>query len=172
MFEFLRASLPISANICVHHSASIPLPKRVSRTCETKGKKRRQNTNEGTRVGFFSTIDEEKVKKRRKWKLILVEWRRDVCMKCVSLLSKGWKLFLNKFYILRVFIPCQQKYFYFFFIVNTFFLSRIEPRPRTDILHIVSSCSRFKLLPFGPRSFPTKLNYMKIKKRLFVISTY
>lgn len=40
----------------------------------------------------------------------------------------------------------------------TFFRSRIEPRPNTDILHIVSSCSRFKELPFGPNSFPTKLN--------------
>lgn len=42
--------------------------------------------------------------------------------------------------------------------VFTFFLSLIEPRPNTDILHIVSSCSRFKELPFGPNSFPTKLN--------------
>lgn len=61
-------------------------------------------------------------------------------------------------------IPCQQKPLFNFSAVNTFFLSRIEPRPKTDILHIVSSCSRFKLLPFGPRSFPTKLNYTQIKK--------
>lgn len=36
----------------------------------------------------------------------------------------------------------------FFFIAKIpflpFFLSRIEPRPNTDILHIVSSWSRFK----------------------------
>lgn len=49
---------------------------------------------------------------------------------------------------------------FFFLLVKTltFFLSRIEPRPNTDILHIVSSCNRFRELPFGPNSFPTKLN--------------
>ena len=40
----------------------------------------------------------------------------------------------------------------------TFFLSRIEPRPNTDILHMVSSCKRFNELPLGPNSLPTKLN--------------
>lgn len=40
----------------------------------------------------------------------------------------------------------------------TFFLSLMDPRPRTDILHIVSSCSLLSELPFGPNSFPTKLN--------------
>lgn len=43
-------------------------------------------------------------------------------------------------------------------LFRTFFRSRIEPLPNTDILHIVSSCSRFNELPFGPNSFPTKLN--------------
>lgn len=42
--------------------------------------------------------------------------------------------------------------------VITFFLSFIEPRPKTAILHIVSSCNRFIELPFGPSNLPTKLN--------------
>lgn len=46
----------------------------------------------------------------------------------------------------------------------TFFLSFIEPRPRTAILHIVSSCNRFIEFPFGPSNFPTKLNYLISKK--------
>lgn len=40
----------------------------------------------------------------------------------------------------------------------TFFRSFIEPRPRTAILHIVSSCKRFIEFPLGPSSLPTKLN--------------
>lgn len=47
----------------------------------------------------------------------------------------------------------------------TFFRSRIEPLPRTAILHIVSSCSRFSELPFGPRSLPTKLNCAPERQR-------
>lgn len=43
-------------------------------------------------------------------------------------------------------------------LLFTFFRSLMDPLPNTDILHIVSSCSRFKELPFGPSSFPTKLN--------------
>ncbi len=41
----------------------------------------------------------------------------------------------------------------------TFFLSRIDPRPKTAILHIVSSCNRRNEFPLGPNSFPTKLNW-------------
>lgn len=48
--------------------------------------------------------------------------------------------------------------------IRTFFLSFIEPRPRTAILHIVSSCNRFIEFPFGPSNFPTKLNYLILKK--------
>lgn len=46
--------------------------------------------------------------------------------------------------------------FYVFFF--TLCLSFIDPRPNTAILHIVSSCSLLRELPFGPNSFPTKLN--------------
>lgn len=42
--------------------------------------------------------------------------------------------------------------------IPTFALSRIEPRPKMAIFVIVSSCKRFKELPFGPSNFPTKLN--------------
>ena len=40
----------------------------------------------------------------------------------------------------------------------TFALSRMEPFPRMDIFVKVSSCKRFRELPRGPKSFPTKLN--------------
>lgn len=61
-----------------------------------------------------------------------------------------------------------------FFWVQTFFLSRIDPRPKTAILHIVSSCSRLNEFPFGPNSFPTKLNwkygkfYWKIRSFIWI----
>ena len=42
--------------------------------------------------------------------------------------------------------------------VRTCCLFRMDPRPKTAILVMVSSCSRFIELPFGPSSFPTKLN--------------
>jgi hypothetical protein len=45
--------------------------------------------------------------------------------------------------------------------IRTFCLSFMEPRPSTAILVIVSSWSRFMELPFGPNSFPTKLNCNK-----------
>ncbi len=50
-------------------------------------------------------------------------------------------------------------------LIRTFFLSFIEPRPRTAILHIVSSCNRFIEFPFGPSNFPTKLNYLISQKK-------
>ena len=43
-------------------------------------------------------------------------------------------------------------------MVPTFCLSLMEPLPSTAILVMVSSCSRFIEFPFGPSSFPTKLN--------------
>lgn len=48
----------------------------------------------------------------------------------------------------------------------TFALSRIEPFPSTDILAPVSSWSLLMVLPWGPKIFPTKLNW-KYKKKLF-----
>lgn len=50
----------------------------------------------------------------------------------------------------------------------TFFRSRIDPLPRTAILHIVSSCSRLSEFPFGPSSLPTKLNCGKMNVCVFV----
>lgn len=41
---------------------------------------------------------------------------------------------------------------------RTLFRSFIEPRPKTAILHNVSSCRRLSELPLGPSSLPTKLN--------------
>ena len=41
----------------------------------------------------------------------------------------------------------------------------MEPLPSTAILVIVSSCSRFIELPFGPSSFPTKLNCKYIQSQ-------
>lgn len=40
----------------------------------------------------------------------------------------------------------------------TFFLSLIDPFPRTMILHPVSCSSCFAVIPRGPRILPTKLN--------------
>jgi hypothetical protein len=40
----------------------------------------------------------------------------------------------------------------------------MEPLPRIAILVIVSSCSLFRELPFGPSNFPTKLNWKERKK--------
>lgn len=40
----------------------------------------------------------------------------------------------------------------------TFFLSLIEPLPRTIILHPVSASSCLAVSPLGPRILPTKLN--------------
>lgn len=40
---------------------------------------------------------------------------------------------------------------------QTLFLSLMEPLPRTEILAPVSSCSLLIVLPWGPKSFPTKL---------------
>lgn len=40
----------------------------------------------------------------------------------------------------------------------TFFLSLIEPFPRTIILHPVSASSCLAVSPLGPRILPTKLN--------------
>lgn len=42
---------------------------------------------------------------------------------------------------------------------SSFLRSRTDPRPKTAILHIVSSCRRFIELPLGPSSLPTKLNW-------------
>lgn len=46
----------------------------------------------------------------------------------------------------------------------TFVLSLIEPFPKIDIFVSVSSCKRFRELPRGPKSFPTKLNCKKRKR--------
>lgn len=46
----------------------------------------------------------------------------------------------------------------------TFFLSLIEPFPRTIILHPVSASSCLAVSPLGPRILPTKLNWKKNKK--------
>lgn len=43
----------------------------------------------------------------------------------------------------------------------TFFLSLIEPFPRTIILHPVSASSCLAVSPLGPRILPTKLNWKK-----------
>lgn len=43
----------------------------------------------------------------------------------------------------------------------TFFLSLIEPFPRTIILHPVSCSNCLAVIPRGPRILPTKLNYNK-----------
>lgn len=43
-------------------------------------------------------------------------------------------------------------------IALTFFLSLMEPRPRTMILHPVSCSSCLAVMPLGPRIRPTKLN--------------
>ena len=48
---------------------------------------------------------------------------------------------------------------------RTFFLSLMDPFPRMAILVIVSSWSLFKEFPFGPSSFPTKLNFWDRNKR-------
>ena len=44
---------------------------------------------------------------------------------------------------------------------HTLFLSLMEPLPRTEILAPVSSWSLLIVLPWGPRSFPTKLTWRK-----------
>lgn len=44
------------------------------------------------------------------------------------------------------------------FVYRTLCLSRMEPRPKMAIFVSVSSCSRFRELPLGPSSLPTKLN--------------
>lgn len=56
----------------------------------------------------------------------------------------------------------------------TLCLSFIDPLPRTAILHIVSSCNRLSEFPFGPNSFPTKLNCKKkynCQKLRFLLKT-
>lgn len=44
---------------------------------------------------------------------------------------------------------------------QTLFLSLMEPLPRTEIFAPVSSCSLLIVLPWGPKSFPTKLTCNK-----------
>lgn len=48
----------------------------------------------------------------------------------------------------------------------TFALSLMDPFPRMDIFVKVSSCKRFRELPRGPKSFPTKLNWEKQTNRI------
>ena len=61
----------------------------------------------------------------------------------------------------------------------TFCLSLMEPLPKTAILVMVSSWSRFIELPFGPSNFPTKLNckrreeiLVKMLKRLAILQAF
>lgn len=49
-------------------------------------------------------------------------------------------------------------------MTRTFLRSFIDPRPNTAILHIVSSCSLFIELPFGPSNLPTKLNWFSCNR--------
>lgn len=51
-----------------------------------------------------------------------------------------------------------------FLSVCTFFLSLMEPFPRTMILQPVSASSCLAVSPRGPRILPTKLNYIKRAK--------
>lgn len=53
----------------------------------------------------------------------------------------------------------------------TFFLSLIEPLPRTIILHPVSASSCLAVSPLGPRILPTKLNWGG-KKSHHTLSTW
>lgn len=48
--------------------------------------------------------------------------------------------------------------------IQTLFLSLMEPLPRTEILAPVSSCSLLIVLPWGPKSLPTKLTCAKLSK--------
>ncbi len=51
----------------------------------------------------------------------------------------------------------------------TFFLSRIDPFPRTIILHPVSCSSCFAVMPLGPNILPTKLNWKERKGKCWVL---
>lgn len=46
----------------------------------------------------------------------------------------------------------------------TLFLSLMDPLPSTEILAPVSSCSLLIVLPWGPKIFPTKLNWEQKKE--------
>ena len=54
--------------------------------------------------------------------------------------------------------------------MNTLFLSLMEPRPRISILQPVSISSCLAVIPRGPSSRPTKLNY-KQRQMSAVFST-
>lgn len=53
-------------------------------------------------------------------------------------------------------------------IVHTFFLSLIDPFPRTIILQPVSCSNCLAVIPLGPRILPTKLNWKEKREKLLI----